>query len=495
MRNASLCALVAVLVLAWAGGCTPPSLPTPAAEEPALLWEGQQDDGTCQSLRLSLEGWPAIGPCDEPARSLPYFGYRQYLGLWPDWLTRFAPFEAETPSGRVIFRGQGGDEASPAWQRALGEWARLVWMELQFGRSGASWGTALAGHWPTSDRSGYCQFLQVETYGYVYASIARCGGGEAYDLGRGWLETSEWLPFDAWLYGRAAVYRQELDFFGSADQAMSDDEQDTLSRWAESVYSRLTQGIPVPLAVSDIQTRSAPSPDGRWIAKTLMVGPFLVGEGEQYRTQLSVLRTDGTRQWTVVDETSHYGLGYTVPSPFHWSRDGRYLYFTNLPLSDGCAVFVNGSDLYRVSLEDGSVAAILANGAWWLSLSPDEHSLAYLRWNGQALELVLRDVATGRDEHRREFAAHYAQGGNILWSPEGTALVLTLVASPCDPADWKHAVVRVGVATMTQTKLIADDGRRLVTEEWSQPETVRLADKDGNSWWLDAVTGEVTRAD
>ncbi|MBC8448824.1 MAG: hypothetical protein H8D78_13835 [Chloroflexi bacterium] len=216
--------------------------PGGAAEEPALVWEAQQDDGTCQSMHLTPEGWPTIGPCGEPTISPPYFGYRQYLGFWPDWLARFASFEAETPSGRVVFQGQGEDEAPPAWQRALGDWARLVWMELQFGRSGASWGAALAGHWQTSGRSGYCQFLQVETYGYAYASIARCGGGDAHDLGRGWLETAEWLPFDAWLQGRAAVYRQDLDFFGSGSQAMSDDEQDALSRWAESVYSRLTRG-------------------------------------------------------------------------------------------------------------------------------------------------------------------------------------------------------------------------------------------------------------
>lgn len=39
--------------------------PDPGIKEPALLWEGLEEDG-CQSLLLAPDGRAAIGPCDAP---------------------------------------------------------------------------------------------------------------------------------------------------------------------------------------------------------------------------------------------------------------------------------------------------------------------------------------------------------------------------------------------------------------------------------------------
>ena len=85
----------------------------------------------------------------------------------------------------------------------------------------------------------------------------------------------------------------------------------------------------------------------------------------------------------MVDAWAPYGLGYTVPRPFHWSNDGRYLFVTNDPAPDGCALFVNGSDLQRVDLSNGEVTQIVEPVGLWLSLSPDETKLAYLSWEGR----------------------------------------------------------------------------------------------------------------
>jgi len=283
-------------------------------------------------------------------------------------------------------------------------------------------------------------------------------------------------------------------------------EWDTLFDWwrgpgAQLVQPKATAVVPVltsealaPAASptpTNGYTWSSTSPDGQWVAEGMMEGPFLVGDDEQYRTQLKLVSADGTVQWTIVDETSHYGLGYTVPMPFHWSRDERYLYFTNEPVPDGCALFVNGSDLHRVDLTDGRVTEILPGGAWWLSLSPDETMLAYSRWSGERLELILRELARG-EERLTQLDAEYSQAGGIVWSPDGTALMLTLASSPCDPINWMQSVVRVDLGTILPTTLIRDDRRLFVTAEWSEAGQVLLRDKDGNSWWMDAVTGQVT---
>jgi hypothetical protein len=203
-----------------------------------LVWEGQEE-GRCRSLVLAADGRAAMGPCDAPHVLLPLLEEMDRLQQWADLLARFAPFEAETPSGWVRFQGQGREVASPVWQRAIGAWARLVRQELLFGRSGASWGAALAWHREMPGRPGYCQFLQVEVYGVAYASVARCEGGDAQDLGQGWLDTAEWEQFDAWYYGRAPVYRDSLDFFGSGSQEMSEGEITELGWRAEAVYTKM----------------------------------------------------------------------------------------------------------------------------------------------------------------------------------------------------------------------------------------------------------------
>ena len=214
--------------------------------KPALIWEGQEGD-SCQSLLLAANGQALIGPCgaaQTPGRLLDAMDRPQQ---WVYWQGRFATFEASTPSGHVIFRGRGHETATPAWQRAIAAWARLVRQEIQFGRSGASWGAALSWRREKPDRPGYCEFLHVEVYGMACASIARCGGGDAQDLGRDWLDTTEWRQFDAWFYGQAPLhlgepplYEQGLDLFAMGSEKMNESEIANLQHWAEAVYSRLT---------------------------------------------------------------------------------------------------------------------------------------------------------------------------------------------------------------------------------------------------------------
>ena len=236
--------------------------PNPGIEEPALVWEGQVED-RCRSLLLAADGRAAMGPCDAPRVLLPLLEEMGRPQQWGDLLARFAPFEAETPSGWVKFQGQGQEAASSAWQRAIAAWARLVRQELRFGRSGASWGAALAWHREMPGRPGYCRFMQLEVYGWAYASIARCEGGDPQDLGQGWLETAEWEQFDAWFYGRAPVYRQGLDFFSAGPEEMSESEVDALRRWAEGVYNHLTVEAAIPTATTTIsadrKTYSSPA--------------------------------------------------------------------------------------------------------------------------------------------------------------------------------------------------------------------------------------------
>lgn len=242
-------------------------------------------------------------------------------------------------------------------------------------------------------------------------------------------------------------------------------------------------------AVMDLATSTVASPDGRWVAELTVATPK---NGDSYYTNLTITNAAKTSRWTAVDAWAPYGLGYTVPRPFHWSRDGRYLYVTNDPAPDGCALFVNGSDLQRVDLSDGSVTEIVGPVGLWLSLSPDETKLAYLSWNGDR-PLVVRDLASGAENAIKLPAGDPNwQAGNIVWSPDGNSMVLTVANNPC-AGGWAQStsIMQVNLATLQARPLLADDKRLLVTAEWPEPSTIVLQDQNGQQVKMNAATGQI----
>jgi len=59
------------------------------------------------------------------------------------------------------------------------------------------------------------------------------------------------------------------------------------------------------------------------------------------------------------------------------------------------------------------------------------------------------------------------QDGHIVWSPDGTALVLTVAVNPCSPAEQRaNSIVRVEVTTLSLTALIHQDDRLFTTIAW-----------------------------
>ncbi len=260
-----------------------------------------------------------------------------------------------------------------------------------------------------------------------------------------------------------------------------------------TVAVTLTTGnTPPDLSKMDVREWSSTSPDGTWVARGLAAFPK-GGEGSRYYTRLTVARSDGSQEWTVVENWSELALGYTTPRPLRWSQDGRYLYFTNRPVPDGCAVFVNGSDLQRIDLTDGSVREIVPSVGLWLSLSPDETTLAYVGYGDRGL--VLRDLLTGRERQTQIEAAEEARDahvGHVVWSPDGEVLMLTVAINACGPPEGRsHSLVRVDAETLSQTTVIVQDNRLFTTEAWPKADWVSLEDRDVKTWWLDPETGNL----
>lgn len=242
------------------------------------------------------------------------------------------------------------------------------------------------------------------------------------------------------------------------------------------------------LATFDQQPWSAMSPDGVWQITGLTALPQ--AGGEQYYTEMRVQRADDSVEWLPVATWSNFGLGYTTPQPVHWSPDGRYLYFTHAPVPDGCALFINASDLQRLDLANGEIQEVLsANSTWALAMAPDGKAVAY----SNADEIVLRDLDTGEVRSQKVVAEEASyQLGNFVWSPDSQQLAFTIANAPCQPPAWSHSILQMDAQTLATTTLIESDERRFTITAWLEATQLSLMDAAHQPWVLDITSGTLS---
>lgn len=211
--------------------------------EEALLWEGPalfaEDQTECHRLRITQDNRVFIGLCAGEQTEVEFVAGGE--GGWADMVSRFAPFQSDTPDEHIIFNGRG-QIAGPAWERAITTWARFTYAELASGHIGAANRTVLAwnlGEQP--DQPGQCRMLIVLAHGYATASLTPCAGGQMQVLAGGWVAPAEWEQFDTWLYSRAPFYQDNSYLDGRGTTAMNAEEAAALAAWAEDVYATLTK--------------------------------------------------------------------------------------------------------------------------------------------------------------------------------------------------------------------------------------------------------------
>ncbi len=153
------------------------SAPRPQGIQPLLVW-ALITDGQCNSASIGLAGIE-YGLCGQAQNAAKFVSPDRAADL-REFVARYAPFEAETPAGKVLFSGQGEITAGPSEQRMLAEWARLAAQEAAAGNSGAAWGLALA--WQQSGGiAGLCDDLAIYRSGEVLASSCKAGPGQNFE--------------------------------------------------------------------------------------------------------------------------------------------------------------------------------------------------------------------------------------------------------------------------------------------------------------------------
>jgi len=253
--------------------------------------------------------------------------------------------------------------------------------------------------------------------------------------------------------------------------------------------------ITPPPTLEELRTQSKLSPDGQWIALSKFEQP----PGEQdYHILFQVARIDGSVSWTLVDEWSR-GLGYTYPWLLSWSENSQHFYFTEVQVPDGCgSPFKRNSEIRRVDVRDGQVTDVPVPAGYEHTISPDETTIAYISLE-EPLQLVIHNIQNATEQKVllpiQASEAGKAEAGNIVWSPDGIALVLIIANGPlCQEVTPTFSVMRIDVATLTPTILVSSDHRLLRVQEWSNDGRILLKDWDNYSWWIDATTGELVSA-
>jgi hypothetical protein len=242
------------------------------------------------------------------------------------------------------------------------------------------------------------------------------------------------------------------------------------------------------------------SPDGNWVAVGLVAFPGLNSTSQLAYVRLIIFNTKENARWTIIDHWKKIGLGFPMPQPLKWSQDKSHFYFTHSVTPDGCSMFENFNDLHKVNLDDGTVIELLPPSGLGLALSPDESKVAYLGYGDRGL--VIRNLITGEEQESKLDPGKDFYAGNILWSPDGNSLALTLAINPCtgEFVDSKTVyaesttILLVDPVTFEQRVLVEENPQLFITYEWKEPEHIIITDGLENSIWRLVVdTGEIVR--
>ena len=265
--------------------------------------------------------------------------------------------------------------------------------------------------------------------------------------------------------------------------------------------SATTPAGELKLSEMNVQEWVSTSPDGSWVATGLVAFPKQ-NTGEQLAyLRLIIFNADVKTHWKVIDQWQEIGLGFPAPAPLKWSQDGQYFYFTWRVIPDGCGTFPYLTDLQQVTLENGAVKDLLEDSALAVALSPDNSQVVYFS-GYQEKKLILKDLATGEEQATKIDPGKDFNVGNILWSPDGSALALTLAIDPCAGSHalsktvWSESttILWIDTKSLQQRILVQEDPRLFVTVEWNEPQRIVITDGEENSLWhLDVTTGEITR--
>lgn len=229
----------------------------------------------------------------------------------------------------------------------------------------------------------------------------------------------------------------------------------------------------------------AHSPDGQWEAM-MQIGEF----SDQSKVHRFFVRhISGEPTWWIEDISldPNFWPVFEDFVPFHWSVDGRYLYFTHTRFTDGCDPGGNATGFQQLDLQTGVITRIPTQGGNWFAFSPDSQQLAYLNES----TLFILDVFSG--EERQITLDVVSQERNydpsdITWSPDGRYLLFVTTGDTCIISTASQRIIRVDAQTLLQTIVIPETNNGYDISDWPALDKVILMAWNPETGMRDAQT-------
>lgn len=209
---------------------------------------------------------------------------------------------------------------------------------------------------------------------------------------------------------------------------------------------------------------SKTSPDGQWVATDC-------DDGNIFR--LHIVRVDGTKEWQVsfqdltgsgsVGSTNRFGEFVSFPSmplPFHWYKDSRYLFIAPQAIVDGSQS--DGLGLYRFDTQTGRYSPFLPFGesSYNFSFSPDDEYYVY-SYGMDEKYIHIASLETGTEQTiQLPDGQGYTQ--RFLWSPDNKKFVFIYDNFTTD----KSALLLFDTKQNSFTTLLEVGERNLIPLRW-----------------------------
>ncbi len=242
---------------------------------------------------------------------------------------------------------------------------------------------------------------------------------------------------------------------------------------------------------------SSTSPDGNWTAVV-----SLTTQDTKKSLVFSVTNLSQKQKWVIDqldwDELQTSTSMVAFPYIFKWSDDQRSLFYSYEPNSnDGCFGYFRpgGYGLKKLDLANGQISVIREDNAPWMALSPDETQLAYIADFGGNVAII--EIKTGRERNYELPTVKNEQGyvtdtSNLYWSPDGKSLVYAHYVGACDLIVPYSNIIQLYPDTGRQKILVDNSEKGYLPQEWAAEDRILLQDLEGNRWWLNPKTKEIT---
>jgi Tol biopolymer transport system component len=240
------------------------------------------------------------------------------------------------------------------------------------------------------------------------------------------------------------------------------------------------------------------SPDGAWFAFECRISP-------DAQPHLQLARADGTQVWRYdVNWQTLEAAGQSVTGailPFHWSKNGRWVYAAlSADRDDGaCGVYGKGQTVVRVELSTGKGQVLLqgtpAFARFEAAVSPDDRYFMYALNGARQFDPRVMDLQTGEIV---TYALDEAVGqvGQSTWSPDGAHLVALTATEFCrtQTNDYQLAILDQAAREARQVTLPVP-ATAFVPVRWRDATTLELwceCTGPDDRWALDVVSGQIT---